>query len=152
MPKMSRETYQKRKAMIERLVVFPSTETRPAEFRFHGKQIFIISNGKIKSKRMVRLIACWYFIKYYGYEQLSSDETDVIKTNIEEMMVDEYRPLIFYTPQKGKTIMRIEDPVFLLDNVLQGRFGVFSNLPFCITIQNFDNEFELYPYKLQIAQ
>lgn len=152
MPAMSREQYKKRKEIIEKLVVFPSTETRPAEFRFHGKQIFIISNGRIKSKRMVRLIACWYFIKYYGNEQLSSEETDVIRTNIEELMVDEYRPIIFYTPQKGKTIMQIEDPVFLLDNVLQRKFGVFANLPFCITIQNFDETFELYPYKLQIAQ
>ena len=57
-----------------------------------------------------------------------------------------------YTPKKGKTLIRIEDPVFLLDNILADNFHKFANFPFCITMKNFNEEFELFPYKLEIIQ
>lgn len=152
MPSMTPAEFKKRKATIEKLVVFPGTETKPAEFRFHGRIIRIITEERIKSKKLVRLIACWYFIKYYANEQLSRDETDVIKTNIEDLLVQQYKTLVMYTPKKNRTIIRIEDPDFLLDNVLQGNFHKFANYPFCITMQNFNEDFELFPYKLELVQ
>lgn len=152
MPHMTESEFKKRKATIEKLVVFPGTDSRPAEFRFHNKKINIITQERIKSKKLVRLIACWYFIKYYSQEHLSKEEIDVIKTNIEDLMVDEFRILIFYTPKKGKTSMQLEDSVFLLDNILANNFHKFANFPFCITLRNLNEEFELFPYKLEIVQ
>ena len=152
MPSMTQNEYKKRKASIEKLMVFPGTEDRPAEFRFHGKRINIITAERIKSKKIVRLIACWYFIKFYSQERLNKEESGVIKTNIEDLLVDEFRTLIMYTPKKGKTLIRIEDPVFLLDNILADNFHKFANFPFCITMKNFNEEFELFPYKLEIIQ
>ena len=52
MPQMTQEQFKKRKALIEKLVVFPSTENTPAEFRFHGRVIRIITDERIKSKKL----------------------------------------------------------------------------------------------------
>lgn len=150
MARLTREQFKKRKEIIEKLVVFPSTDTTPAEFRFHGKQYLIITEGKIKTKKMVRLIACWYFIKYRDAEMLDADEKECIKINIEDMMLDNFKTLIIYTPKKKHTLMRILDTEFLLDNVLDNRLEKFDDMPFCITLQNNNENFELHGYSLKV--